>query len=56
MAGKKYTPRVKTAFNKKDAVEIKKERNCKSTMQVTRVAKISVSMGVCDGITNKKLS
>ncbi len=55
MADKKYTPRLKTAFNGKYAAELKDEFKYKSLMQIPRLEKIVVSMGVGEAITNKKL-
>ena len=55
MADKKYTPRLKTAFNEKYAAELKDEFKYKSVMQIPKLEKIVVSMGVGEAITNKKL-
>ncbi len=55
MADKKYTPRLKEVFNNKYAAELKEEFKYKSSMQVPRLEKIVVSMGVGEAITNKKL-
>ena len=55
MAEKKYTPRLKVAFNKKYAAELKEDFKYKSSMQIPRLEKIVVSMGVGEAITNKKL-
>ena len=53
MAG--YVPRLKTAYNDKIAQEMFTEFGYKSKMQIPRVEKIVVSMGVGEAITNKKL-
>ncbi|MBB6482218.1 50S ribosomal protein L5 [Spirochaeta isovalerica] len=55
MADKKYTPRLKTAYNDKLAKEMMKDFKYKSFMQVPKLEKIVVSMGVGEAITNKKL-
>ncbi len=53
MAG--YVPRLKTAYNDKIAQELFTEFGYKSKMQIPKVEKIVVSMGVGEAITNKKL-
>ncbi len=53
MAG--YVPRLKTAYNDKIAQELFSEFGYKSKMQIPRIEKIVVSMGVGEAITNKKL-
>lgn len=55
MADKKYTPRLKTAYSDKFAAEMKDEFKYKSSMQIPKIEKIVVSMGVGEAITNKKL-
>lgn len=55
MAEKRYTPRLKTVYTDKIAAELKDEFKYKSSMQVPRLEKIVVSMGVGEAITNKKL-
>lgn len=55
MAEKKYTPRLKTAYREKYSAEMMKDFKYKSKMQIPRLEKIVVSMGVGEAITNKKL-
>ncbi|GAB6393163.1 MAG: 50S ribosomal protein L5 [Treponematales bacterium] len=54
MAGK-YEPRLKKIYREKIAPELLKEFNYKSPMQVPRLEKIVVSMGVGEALQNKKL-
>ncbi|MDA3851383.1 MAG: 50S ribosomal protein L5 [Spirochaetaceae bacterium] len=55
MAKKTYIPRLKKSFVDKYAKELKKELSYSSSMQVPKLTKIVVSMGVGEAITNKKL-
>jgi large subunit ribosomal protein L5 len=48
-------PRLKTRYKEEIAPALKKEFNYKSAMQVPRLVKIVVSMGVGEALTNKKL-
>jgi large subunit ribosomal protein L5 len=54
MAGK-YEPRLKKIYREKRAPELLKEFSYKSPMQVPRLEKIVVSMGVGEALQNKKL-
>jgi len=49
------TPRLKTVYTDKIAQELFSEFGYKSKMQIPKVEKIVVSMGVGEAITNKKL-
>ncbi len=49
------TPRLKTVYTDKIASELFKEFGYKSKMQIPRIEKIVVSMGVGEAIANKKL-
>jgi len=51
----KYVPRLKKIYREKIAPELLKEFNYKSPMQVPRLEKIVVSMGVGEALQNKKL-
>ena len=51
----KYIPRLKTIYKEAVAPEMLKEFGYKSTMQIPRLQKIIVSMGVGEAIQNKKL-
>ncbi len=51
----KYIPRMKTAYRQEVVPELVKEFNYTSVMQVPRLVKINVSMGMGDAIQNKKL-
>ena len=53
MAG--YIPRLKTVYTDKIAQDLFSEFGYKSKMQIPKVEKIVVSMGVGEAITNKKL-
>jgi large subunit ribosomal protein L5 len=50
-----YTPRLKKLYKDKIAPELFKELNCKTPMQVPKLEKIVVNMGVGEALTNKKL-
>ena len=50
-----YKPRLKALYLETVAKDLKEEFNYKSTMQVPRVSKIIVSMGLGEAIVNKKL-
>jgi large subunit ribosomal protein L5 len=52
---KKYEPRLKTQYRSTIAPELMKEFNYKSVMQIPRLQKIVLSMGVGEALTNKKL-
>jgi large subunit ribosomal protein L5 len=54
-ASAKVTPRLKVTFRDKIAPEMKKEFNYKSVMQIPRVVKVVVSMGVGEAKENKKI-
>ena len=51
----KYVPRLKKLYKEKIAAELKKEFKYSSSMQVPRLEKISVGVGVGEAIQNKKL-
>jgi len=51
----KNEPRLKKAFREQIAPELFKEFGYKSTMQIPRLEKIVVSMGVGEALQNKKL-
>ncbi|HHU36907.1 MAG TPA: 50S ribosomal protein L5 [Treponema sp.] len=51
----KNIPRLKKVYKEKFAPELFKELGYKSVMQVPRISKIVVSMGVGEALTNKKL-
>lgn len=48
-------PRLKTRYIEEIAPALKKEFNYKSAMQIPRLVKIVVSMGIGEALTNKKL-
>ncbi|MCL2801312.1 MAG: 50S ribosomal protein L5 [Treponema sp.] len=48
-------PRLKTIYKEQIAPELLKEFNYKSNMQIPKLSKIVVSMGVGEAIQNKKL-
>ncbi len=48
-------PRLKTLYREKAATALQKEFSYKSCMQIPRFEKIVVSMGVGDGVKDKKL-
>jgi len=52
---KNYVPRLKTIYKEQIAPEMFKEFGYKSNMQIPRLSKIVVSMGVGEAIQNKKL-
>ena len=52
---KAYVPRLKTKYLETVADELFKEFKYSSKMQIPKVEKVSVSCGVGDAITNKKL-
>jgi len=51
----KNVPRLKKIYNEQIAPELFKELNYKSVMQIPRLDKIVVSMGVGEALQNKKL-
>jgi large subunit ribosomal protein L5 len=51
----KYEPRLKTIYREQIAPEFFKEFNYSSPMQIPRLSKIVVSMGVGEALTNKKV-
>ena len=55
MADKKYFPRLKETYNKTITAQMMKEFGYKSVMQIPRLEKIVVSMGVGEAIVNKKI-
>ncbi len=50
-----YVPRLKKLYGETAAKELKEEFGYKSVMQIPRVKKIVVSMGIGEAIANKKL-
>ena len=50
-----YVPRLKTLYRDKVAPDLQKEFAYTSPMQIPRVSKVSVSVGVGEAIQNKKL-
>ena len=50
----KYIPRLKTKYNSKIVKELKDEFNYKSVMQIPKLEKVIVSMGVGEAVQNKK--
>ena len=50
-----YLPRLKTLYKDKVAPELQKEFAYSSPMQIPRVEKVSISVGVGEAIQNKKL-
>ena len=50
-----YEPRLKKVYKNTIAPELFKELGCKSVMQVPKIEKIVVSMGVGEALANKKL-
>jgi large subunit ribosomal protein L5 len=50
-----YVPRLKTIYKEKIAPELFKELGFKSVMEIPKLEKIIVSMGVGEAISNKKL-
>jgi len=55
MAKEKYEPRLKKLYRDKVAGELAEDFGYKSPMQIPRIEKIIVSMGVGDAVANKKL-
>jgi large subunit ribosomal protein L5 len=55
MAEKKYVPQLKTLYEDKVKKELIEEFQYSSSMQLPRLEKVVVSMGVGDAIQNKKL-
>jgi len=53
--GEKYVPRLKKIYKEQIAPELFKEFNYKSPMQIPKLDKIIVSMGVGEALVNKKL-
>ncbi|MDR0708377.1 MAG: 50S ribosomal protein L5 [Treponema sp.] len=53
--GEKYEPRLKKIYRERIAPELFKESGYKSVMQVPKLEKIIVSMGVGEALQNKKL-
>jgi large subunit ribosomal protein L5 len=51
----KYVPRLKVLFNEKIAKELMSEFNYTSVMQIPKVDKVVVSMGMGEALVNKKL-
>jgi len=51
----KYMPRLQTMYSEKIAPELKKEFSYSSVMQIPKIDKIVVSMGLGEALTNKKL-
>ena len=51
----KYVPRLKKIYQEQIAPELFKEFNYKSVMQIPKLQKIVVSMGVGEALQNKKL-
>jgi large subunit ribosomal protein L5 len=54
-AVEKYEPRLKKIYREKIMPELFKEFGCKTSMQIPRLEKIVVSMGVGEALGNKKL-
>jgi large subunit ribosomal protein L5 len=52
---KNYVPRLKKIYREQIAPELHKEFSYKSVMQIPRLEKIIVSMGVGEALQNKKL-
>jgi large subunit ribosomal protein L5 len=52
---KNYVPRLKKIYREQIAPELYKEFNYKSVMQIPKLEKIIVSMGVGEALQNKKL-
>lgn len=50
-----YVPRLKTVYKEKVAPEMRSEFEYSSAMQIPKVEKVSVSIGVGEAIQNKKL-
>jgi len=52
---KDYVPRLKKIYKEQIAPEMQKEYNYKSNMQIPKLDKVVVSMGVGEALQNKKL-
>jgi len=52
---KGYEPRLKKIFREQIAPEMLKEFNYKTPMQIPKLEKIVVSMGVGEALQNKKI-
>jgi len=52
---KDYVPRLKKIYKEQIAPEMQKEYNYKSNMQIPKLEKVIVSMGVGEALQNKKL-
>jgi large subunit ribosomal protein L5 len=52
---KDYVPRLKKIYREQIAPEMQKEYNYKSAMQIPKLDKVVVSMGVGEALQNKKL-
>ncbi len=50
-----YIPRMKEKYNSKVAKELKDEFNYKSVMQIPKVLKVIINMGVGEAVLNKKV-
>ncbi|MCL6380089.1 50S ribosomal protein L5, partial [Pectobacterium brasiliense] len=50
-----YVPRLKKVYTEQIMPELKKEFNYSSVMQIPRLKKVVVSMGVGVALTNRKL-
>jgi len=50
-----YVPRLKALYDEKIAKELKEEFTYKSTMQIPKIEKVVVSMGMGEALVNKKL-
>ncbi|MBP7494164.1 MAG: 50S ribosomal protein L5, partial [Spirochaetales bacterium] len=55
MAKQSYEPRLKKLYREKVSQELMKEFEYKSSMQIPRLEKIVVSVGIGEAVTNKKL-
>jgi large subunit ribosomal protein L5 len=51
----KYVPRLKALYTEKIAKELREEFGYKSTMQIPKIEKVVVSMGMGEALVNKKL-
>ena len=51
----KYTPRLKVLFDEKIAKELMTEFSYSSAMQIPKIEKVVVSMGMGEALVNKKL-
>ena len=50
-----YVPRLKALYNEKIAKELKEEFSYTSVMQIPKIEKVVVSMGMGEALINKKL-